>query len=451
MARRKQTKHSRIYDHNHGQPGTVPRYYADFRAVGGKREPLVAPGDTRATTDETIANKLYADRLVDLQERKVNKVFTGVESAMTLGGYAPVHLVNKAKSGKYTDTWLGSCEHMLGVALEFFGEDRALTSIRVRDIQAFIDTLRGRTNRRGHSLSGGTIRHHLNALSNLYTTAQSLEHVPVGFNPVVATLDKPEAAAHEARWLEIHEAAVLLEAARTYTSTGPGKVNEIPFIYPLLATYLLTGGREDEVLGLEVGDINFDRKTITFRPNQRRRLKTKGSHRSVPLWPQLEAILKAYLREGDAPRVGGLLFPSPKLLRFGWSRSGREKGTVGMITDFRGILDAVAETAGWKAGEIRSKAFRHTYCAARLQTLDRGAPVSKFAVQAEMGHTSGSKLVDKVYGHLGETRHRAAVVEYRVEQHAAKIEERKAHLAAIASAVPAVETGDTPAPMLRLA
>jgi integrase len=102
--------------------------------------------------------------------------------------------------------------------------------------------------------------------------------------------------------------------------------------------------------------------------------------------------------------VGGLLFPSHRLLR------------AGMVTDFRKALDAVAERAGWKEGEVRSKAFRHTYCAARLQTLDNGAPVSIYTVGKEMGH-GGEALVKRVYGHLGTVRHRSEVVEYRVEQH----------------------------------
>jgi hypothetical protein len=33
-------------------------------------------------------------------------------------------------------------------------------------------------------------------------------------------------------------------------------------------------------------------------------------------------------------------------------------------------------------------------------------------------------MVRKVYGHLGQVRHRAEVVEYRVEQHRAKLEDR---------------------------
>jgi hypothetical protein len=62
-----------------------------------------------------------------------------------------------------------------------------------------------------------------------------------------------------------------------------------------------------------------------------------------------------------------------------------------------------------------------------LQTLDRGAPVSPYTVGKELGH-GGDALVRRVYGHLGDTRHRAEVVEYRVEQHAAKLKDRLAAL-----------------------
>jgi hypothetical protein len=40
---------------------------------------------------------------------------------------------------------------------------------------------------------------------------------------------------------------------------------------------LLTGARETEVYGLELDDVSLERKTITFRPNRWRRLKTPGS------------------------------------------------------------------------------------------------------------------------------------------------------------------------------
>ena len=75
------------------------------------------------------------------------------------------------------------------------------------------------------------------------------------------------------------------------------------------------------------------------------------------------------------------------------------------------------------AGDIRSKMFRHTYCAARLQTLDQGAAVNPFTVAREMGY-GGTRLVHQVYGHVGTVQHRAKVVEYRVVQHRAKLGER---------------------------
>ena len=65
---------------------------------------------------------------------------------------------------------------------------------------------------------------------------------------------------------------------------------------------------------------------------------------------------------------------------------------------------------------MRTRVFRKTYCSARLQTLDNGAPVSEFTVTREMGHSSPS-MVRQIYGQLGQIRHRSEAVEYRVEQH----------------------------------
>lgn len=148
--------------------------------------------------------------------------------------------------------------------------------------------------------------------------------------------------------------------------------------------------------------MSFDRKTITFRPNEHRRLKTKSAHRVLPLWPQLEELLREHIYGGESPRVSGLLFPSP--------RTGKRLDNV------KKALDAIGERVGYAKGAVRTKMFRHTYCAARLQTLDRGAPVSPWTVAREMGH-GGRSLVDRVYGHLGEVRHRAEVVEYRIQQY----------------------------------
>lgn len=41
----------------------------------------------------------------------------------------------------------------------------------------------------------------------------------------------------------------------------------------------------------------------------------------------------------------------------------------------------------------------------------------------ELGH-GGDQLVKRVYGHLGEMRHRSEALEYRIEQHAEPARER---------------------------
>ena len=96
------------------------------------------------------------------------------------------------------------------------------------------------------------------------------------------------------------------------------------------------------------------------------------------------------------------------------------------------VETSVAVRAGWKAGEIRSKQFRHTYATARLQTTDRGAPVAAWTVAKELGHTS-TAMIESTYGHLGEVRHRSDVVEYRAAQHTTKLGDRLSRMFAVTS------------------
>lgn len=420
------TRKSRIYTRKRG---AAARYYADFREyadVGGGLEALIPPNGRSATTDPDIAESLVADRLEELRGKRQNRVILGITKETDLASYVADHLIKKKQSGRVTDGWVADSQRYLDHAIEFFETTgpRDLLSIGVEDVQAWADALsQTPSNRRDPNdpegerrlpLSPGTVRHFLNALSNLYVRAQSEGYAPPGWNPVQAMIDKPVARADEAEWLEVHEAALFLEAARLYKPKREDVAIPPRRLYALIATFLLTGGRETEVYGLEMDDVSFDRRKITFRTNAWRRLKTRNSRRTVPLWPQLEEILREYVFGAGAP-PGRLLFP-------GVVRTKRRQGQPSkeqMITDIRKALDGIAETCGWRGGDIRTKAFRHTYCAARLQTLDHGAPVSLYTVARDMGH-GGDALVRRVYGHLGDVRHRSEAIEYRIEQHAGR-------------------------------
>ena len=67
-----------------------------------------------------------------------------------------------------------------------------------------------------------------------------------------------------------------------------------------------------------------------------------------------------------------------------------------------------------------------------MQTTDRGAPVATWTVAKELGH-SGTAMIEKTYGHLGEVRHRSEIVEYRVEQHKTKLRDRLSRMFAVTS------------------
>jgi integrase len=455
----------------------VKRAYADLRSIGGGREALRPAGETLATTDPAIAQTLLAKRIKEIEQRKRDKTILGIRRRTTLQQYAAEHLRKKAQAGKVTEETLENAERHLKYATRFFGGGRDLNAIVVADVQDYISHLAELPDRRGGTLSPGTQRKYLNSLSNMYRRAGGEGLVPPGYNPVAALMEKPSDRKLEAEWLEVWEAALLLEAARTYPylsleesttgkrllsaihgALGEGERGEEEFVrrmraagrlttmeklqaygagsripartflaaaaamlgvptgeivveqegrltryaYPLLATFLLTGGRETEVYGLEIGDVNLKRQTITFRPNRRRRLKTMPSFRSIPYFPQLQEILEPHLeaRRKEGAGETDLLFVSPT--------------TGGMLQNTRTMLDLISGRVGWEPGQVRSKAFRHTYCAARLQTLDGGVPVAQYTVAKEMGH-GGDAMVKRIYGHLGEIRHRAPVVEYRIE------------------------------------
>lgn len=392
--------------------GGEKRYYGDFRLwkdVGGGREALIPKGSELATTDRNEAEQLYAARADQLNRARKRAEVLGdtfeIQRTAGLKEFAAHHLRQKAKSGRTTEQWLQVSEQQVQVAVDFFGANTELHTIRVPEVQEFANWLatqpvrRGKPRRKGdppkRTLSPGPQRKYLNTLSNLFRRAPAENVVPVGHNPVAALLEKPVAARTEAQWREVHEAALLLESARTFSSKRPDIA--LPFAYPLIATFMLTGGRESEILGLEVKDVSFDRHTISFRPNQWRRLKTLTSHRTVPLFPQLEEILREYLFGGEYPLVAGLPSRHIGQRRRRCSPTGEKPSTRSR------------PRVGWEPGQVRSKMFRHGYCAARLQTLDRGAPISVYTVAKELGH-GGDSMVKRVYGHLGTVRHRLRLV-----------------------------------------
>src|SRR3989442_5484381 len=247
--------------------GGVPRDCGDLRQRGGGREALRLPGTKRGVTDPDLAEVLCEKRASALREGRLRGA-VGLPQPAALAAFAAEHLMAKAKGGKSTDAWLVQCERHLKRAVSEFGGQRELSTITTADVRQWVGRLAA------EGLSGSSQRHVIFTLSNLYRRAQSEGRVTPGYNPVAALLEKPSACREEARWLEVHEGALLLEAARRYRPTRADL--GMPFAHPLIAAFLLTRGRRAEVLRLQRNDVGLDPNAAKVLEHQGRRAKNYG-------------------------------------------------------------------------------------------------------------------------------------------------------------------------------
>ena len=441
---------SRVYARQRSKTKTTsPRYYGDFRDyadVGGALEPLIMTGCRYATTDEEEAAKLAQARLDELEEKRAKRP-VGPAEKRVLEVIIGDHLKRKAKLGEGGEGWLGNVQVHLETFESFFGVERDLADIELKEIEDYRAHLFTLPNGRGGTLSTGSIAQYLNSASNLYERAIKDQLLDPGKN-LVALLPPLEINRAKTPFLEVDEMAdVLRFAFEEYEPTREDLA--IPFVAVILALMALAGLREKEALGLLRSDVDLRRRIIHVRPNHfRPRLKTKTSKRVAPIFTQLLEILRAYLSGPWAP-TGQLLLPSP----FG----GEEES---MITELRKAYDKMpmperlrrqmTEAEHAKAEELhinklgraqgkrrgpkpkesleellkpipetqtiipplRSKILRHTYTTARVQNTDRGKPISLWTVAQELGHAN-TDMLQKVYAHLGKVRHRGEEVEYR--------------------------------------
>jgi len=414
---------------------------------------MIASGSRFATLDRAEAEALLAQRLAELERAKRrnpephdhgNSAVAGERRVdTTFAGFAPYALDVYEGRGKVTSRHLKDLRHRAEVFARFIGPHARLEDVdemRVHEYLAQLSTA---------GLSEASQRHYLNAISLVYRLAGASGLVPKRFNPVRDMEDKPQPSAGGTAFLEVPEAAVLLDTALVMAEAMGGgfRVGAVA-----LACGLLTGGRRREVMGLLVDDVNFDAEVVNFEPRTDRQLKNRGSSRTVPLWPQLAAILRQHLnqREGaiiaGIQRPSGFLFPTPAgdtFVQDPGKTFARIIATAGLESRFK--------NESWRV-------LRRTYATARLQTTDGGRPVAEYVVERELGHGTGAML-RRVYGKVGRNRHRSEVVEFRTDQYqealaeALRSRDRRLHrlLSTRSAAVPSLPgsenatTGEKPA------
>jgi len=197
------------------------RAYGDFRAyedIGGKREALKEPGTGWGTQDQEIARILFRERLEELQAKRRGRAGGPDRKSTRLDRLVRDHLVQKKLAGKTSESHLIDLDHRLRVAVEHFGASRDPRTIEPADIREWAEKLSQAGKRKPE-----TVRHYLNALSGLYGRAQEGLYVDPKYNPVQMLQEKPSGYHRgEATFLEVHDAALLLESARVLEAKGEG-------------------------------------------------------------------------------------------------------------------------------------------------------------------------------------------------------------------------------------
>lgn len=359
-------------------------WHADFRRFDGGRKSL-------GTRDRTEAEQQVAERLPEMK-RQANDQRLGRETGdRLLREFCEEHLEKKRHEVGSAKT-IREADRALRYLIDHLGDDATVAGVTAEVLTSYRD-------QRLKSVRPGTVNHELSAISSMLKRAVAWQvvernearHVPL------AREERTERV-----WLEIAEGVRLLEAAKALEEDPRSRA--YPNIHALLTTFLCSGGRRLEVLGLDVEDVEFQPRTdgygrVHFRPNAWRQIgqgfKGRVSIRSVPLWPQVRRTLRAHL---DRTRITeGLVFPS------------HVEG-AGMLNDVRDAMETAVEKAKITK-RVTHHTLRHSYAAVRLQTVDAGEPVALYTVARELGH-SGTSQIESTYGHVLDRRVRLSEVRF---------------------------------------
>jgi integrase len=244
--------------------------------------------------------------------------------------------------------------------------DRRLDEIEIDDILALISDLR----KRGYS--GTTIAVTLTPLSRMFNHAVRRGLIEV--NPVskLDRSERPRVSRHERPVLNREEIGRLLEAATPQYRT-------------LLATAILSGLRQGELLGLHWRDVDFDNELIHVRTalDRKRRdvpPKTERAVRDVILMPALAQALLRHKTETRFNRPDDSVFTT----RTGTPHHAPHIGLR--------VLKPALDKAGLQP--VRWHDLRHTFASLLIAG---GANIT--FVSRQLGHTS-SQVTLNVYAHL---------------------------------------------------
>lgn len=320
--------------------------------------------------------------LVDktVQGRRVTKTFQDLEEAIlfrhNLEAYGLSFLDNlmdesdsckkRSQTGAWTlkqgydyaqkTVWLGKASsvtnmHNAKPAFKYFGEDRLLSTIKLKDMDAYVDKLLKAGD------TGATVNRKLSCLSVIIRTA--FDRGGLGRAELPKFPHRLKESEHRIRFLSPREEETLLSLL--YDSDFQGQAEAVKVL-------LYTGFRCGELWRLEKRDVDLKNHTMTA-------WQTKNGHpRTIPIVDCIMPVIERRMNEGESDK----LFPegSNPWLRTAWEKAREMMG----LTD-----DA----------QFVPHCLRHT-CATRLS--QQGIPLT--VIKKWLGHMSIQTTIR--YAHFNE-------------------------------------------------
>lgn len=160
----------------------------------------------------------------------------------------------------------------------------------------------------------------------------------------------------------------------------------LPWVYPLVCTAAHTGTRRSELVRIDIGDIDFERRSLLIR--EKKRSKEKRTTRRVTITPFLKGVLEAWL----AVHPGGqwLFAQNAKVVR---SKSKRTAATQLTRNEVHDHFKRTLSGGKWKV--VRGlHCLRHSFISCLA-----AAGVDQRIIDELAGHQTPEQ--QKRYRHLG--------------------------------------------------
>jgi integrase len=265
-----------------------------------------------------------------------------------------------------------------------------LRDMTAKNLQAFV------TSTAATGVMRKTLENILQTVFSILRTARMFGNSPPQVKRSDLILPRDEAQ-KEVRFLSAKEVGQIISNAKEPYAT-------------MFAVLGMTGCRASEMLGLKVGDLDFNRKVIYIRRSidsrtkQEQSTKTKNSTAEVPMPPALEKRLRAFMKTERRENPNRYLFANRNDNRY----------SVGKVTEY-GLWPV---QNGLGIPHTGTHAFRH---AAASELLEEGAPLT--VVQRQLRHGDAKTTLQK-YGHVvGDSQRRAVnTLAEKIERHAVEME-----------------------------